>query len=74
MSPQPLRPYDATGCCPKCANGVIGTAYHEDSTLCETLLIQAKVKHAGLGEHLCRTCDRCGFTWPEATLDEAERR
>lgn len=71
-----LPPYNTQAECPKCGNDTISVTYHSDS-------VPAMLGGPdggpcsrpygsplpGIGEHLCRRCGLCGYTWCEATLD-----
>ncbi len=55
---------DTNSICSKCGNENIGTKY------CPGVESTAHVKGCdAAGEHLHRTCSKCGYTWIENTLD-----
>lgn len=60
---QTLPPYSPNATCPKCGHTEIRTIYTEaDNCVEERCSICDQ-------EHLLRSCDRCHYSWPEATID-----
>lgn len=70
-APLQLPPYDPQAQCEKCGNDGIDTSHHQVSAPVSLAAFYSGDPCAGrgYGEHICRTCRSCGYTWPEATLD-----
>ncbi len=62
----PLKPFDENAACPKCGAQAdeISTTYAEGACIPEN-----GYGCGQQGEHIHRTCDRCGYDWAEACLD-----
>lgn len=59
-------------CCPKCSNAKVKTDYHAHGVLSEPCGIRFGWPNIqNLGEHLCRTCIRCKYGWPEQVFSGA---
>jgi hypothetical protein len=63
--------------CPKCRFTGVKTKYHGHAikgevpaTACENI-VGWTFPQINLGEHLCRRCHGCGYTWAEQTADSA---
>lgn len=68
-----LPPYDVNARCPKC-RAVPGVTYHAglETTIPGTSDYWPcfySSRPGPVGEHLCRRCSRCGYSWMEATAD-----
>lgn len=73
----PLEPFQPTEerKCPKCLYMGIKTEFHpfavtgrDPSTACENI-VGWTYPRPYIGEHLCRRCTQCGYTWAEKTAD-----
>lgn len=53
-----MKPFHSSNPCPKCGSKMSFAEY----------------KHTREGEHIERTCGRCGYKWKEATLDSQEQQ
>jgi transcriptional regulator with XRE-family HTH domain len=61
-----LPPFNEHASCPKCLSDAVRVTYHPAPAggyPCHTPASPAP------GEHLCRTCERCGHGWCETTAD-----
>jgi hypothetical protein len=61
-----LPPFDENARCRQCGHGTVDVIYHEINTSgfpCQTHSVRV------LNGHLCRVCARCGYGWPEATVN-----
>ncbi len=58
-----LEPFNEGATCPKCGHDDISTRYCKDRRPVELCWPYVT------GEHLHRTCKRCGFEWLEGCLD-----
>lgn len=59
-------------CCPKCGGDKVRTDYHPHGVLsepCGTRFGWPDIQN--LSEHLCRTCTRCRYGWPEEVFSGA---
>lgn len=56
-----LPPFDEHATCAKCGCSVVSVAYHAAPA-------SGFPCASSPGEHLCRTCERCGYAWREATI------
>lgn len=70
-----LPPHDPEAPCPKCGADAqrIPVEFHTiapDRFFGRYALVENPKPCAGkyLGEHLCRTCGRCGYSWQERTV------
>jgi hypothetical protein len=64
----PLPPYSPASACSKCAAESISTVFHPRPVL-DLGELWACAAERPPGEHLCRRCLNCGFTWIEACAD-----
>lgn len=63
-----LLPFDPDAKCPKCGNTEVETDHVEKGTGSRYAPCVECRKYER-AEHLDRRCSRCGYTWPEATVD-----
>jgi predicted nucleic-acid-binding Zn-ribbon protein len=59
-----LPAYDPGARCPKCGNDGVSTTYKDGKLALPWVLYMVE-----LGEYIGRRCQRCGYTWEEATVD-----
>jgi hypothetical protein len=67
-----LPMYGSILLCPKCSHDKVRTEYHSHGVLsepCGTRFGWPDIQN--LGEHLCRTCGRCRYGWPEQVFSGA---
>jgi hypothetical protein len=67
-----LKPFSGLiASCPKCGSGDVAVHWHAESALLS--LSGARkwpCRYKGdIGEHLCRLCGTCGYSFMEATAD-----
>ena len=63
-----LPQYSPDAKCPKCGHDRVFTAYHQaGDTWCGTGC--PLNQHYQTPEHLCRTCERCRYSWVESPLE-----
>lgn len=60
-----MEPYATRAACPKCKHDVVSTRYIVSWAMCSHTGVASPAEE----EHLCRRCQRCGYSWPEACLD-----
>jgi ribosomal protein S27AE len=70
----PLPQYDPGASCPKCGGLFVATRYCDSHEAWAQRVLGCPPK----GEHLHRRCERCGYSYVEATINhdktgEAER-
>ena len=63
-----MKPFDPDSRCPKCGGEDVGTHYSASYWDC---LYSCSRRNSMTGEHMERTCRRCGYRWVEAPLGEA---
>jgi hypothetical protein len=70
-----MRPFSEEILCPKCTFSGVKAEWHVMAIFnhlptypCEDWLERGMLT-GPVGEHLCRTCSRCGYGWPERTAD-----
>lgn len=66
-----LPPFVPDEECPKCGNDQVATT-HEPSTAHDGCELGRRLGTARGGEHLVRSCTRCGFRWEQACIETAE--
>jgi predicted nucleic-acid-binding Zn-ribbon protein len=59
-----MEPYSRYHDCPKCGGVSVQTRFHLSGSDCSL-----GGPSYPTGEHLHRTCERCGYNWPEAPLN-----
>jgi 5-methylcytosine-specific restriction endonuclease McrA len=64
-----MEPFSHFPSCSKCGHDKAETQYHAPLTVA----LAAGGSSELAPEHIERTCERCGYTWKEATLDQVER-
>lgn len=60
---RPLPPYSDVSTCPKCGHNSVTTLYRD---VCRYWPRPPDDPR----EHLLRTCERCGYSWAEAPIDQ----
>jgi hypothetical protein len=68
-----LPPFDGTARCPKCDGDLILTVWHDGPhayTAARACAAVTFVRTSYPPEHLCRTCQRCHYRWPEAVFSD----
>jgi hypothetical protein len=70
-----MRPFTEEAHCPKCMFSsvksewhVMAIAGHTPRYPCDDWIFRGLLT-GSVGEHLCRTCHRCGYGWPEQCAD-----
>lgn len=58
-----LPPFREDASCPKCGHATVGTGYHSEGGM-----NSSSPCYYITGEHIDRTCQRCGYSWAEAPL------
>lgn len=69
-----LKPYSPKSKCPKCGHPKVGTR-HEGRIEDDPCWYERKYNPVGKWpehEYLHRTCDRCGYAWPESVTPDTE--
>lgn len=67
-----LRPYDEDARCPKCGHDKVRTSHHGEGGWKSRYSCPAveQLRTSFPPEHLCRRCERCSYSWPEAILGQ----
>ncbi len=63
-----MEPFTKEAKCPKCGYGLISIKYCKGGT--GGLSCITGFYYTANREHLDKTCDKCGFSWPEETMDK----
>src|SRR5258708_6155054 len=74
-----VNPFDPKAVCPKCGCEDVATRHvpgkateYASRCFCDETqkpYVDRENRWRGTAEHLERRCSRCGYLWPEATLD-----
>jgi RNA polymerase subunit RPABC4/transcription elongation factor Spt4 len=62
-------PYDPSVHCPKCDGEDVATVWHDGYLSRHECAAVNLLETSYPGEHLCRSCRRCHYRWPEMTED-----
>ena len=65
-----LPPFSATSTCPKCLYDRVNVRY-SDGFWRKSCVYQCPEQ--GKGEHIERTCQRCGYSWQEACATDQQQ-